>query len=306
MKKAVYYGVGDVRVEDVPVPEPGPGQIKMDVKYCGICGSDLHEYRHGPFPLSPFGHEACGTISALGPGVQGYSPGERICTVYPGAFAETMVCPVERVIKIPDTMSWERAAVFEPLSGAAHAIARGRIQPEHTVFIAGSGTVGLMLLMGCKAMGIKHIFMTDVLENRRRMADTLGASEVWNPTKVKTSTKIKSLTNGRGVDVSIEAVGKETTLKECLASTCHQGTCIVQGVFTQRAQIHMLGFVHREMTMIGTSSINPPLAFEWLQTGKIQPERIISQIIPLTDIVEDGFELLVHHGGTAIKILTAP
>lgn len=306
MKKAVYYGVGDVRVEDVPAPVPGPGQIKMDVKYCGICGSDLHEYLHGPFPQSPFGHEACGTISALGPGVQGYTLGERICTVYPGGFAEAMVCPVERVIKIPDEMSWERAAVFEPLSGAAHAMARGQVQSEHTVFIAGAGTVGLMFLMGCKAMGIERIFMTDVLENRRRMAETLGATEVWDPTKDKTNAKIKALTNGRGVDVSIEAVGLETTLKDCLASTRYQGTCIVQGIFTQPAQISMLGFVYREITMVGTSSIKPPLAFQWLQTGKIQPERIISQIIPLADIVQDGFELLVHRGGTAIKILTEP
>lgn len=90
MKKANYHGIRDIRVEEVPEPEPGPGQVKVAIKYCGICGSDLHEYLHGPFPITPFGHEACGTIAALGSGVTGYAVGDRVCTVYPGAFAEAI------------------------------------------------------------------------------------------------------------------------------------------------------------------------------------------------------------------------
>ncbi len=224
MKKAVYHGIRDIRVEEVPDPPPGPGEVKVKIKYCGICGSDLHEYLHGPFPASPFGHEGCGNIIAVGQGVEGYAVGDRVCTFVPGAYAEAVVCPTQNLLKIPDDMDWKRAVVLEPLSGAAYAIDRGRVKAEDTVFIAGAGTVGLMLLTGLKAMGVKTVYMTDVLENRRKMAEQMGATLIWNPSEIKSPVKIKELTKGRGVDVVIEAVGIEATLKDCLASVRYQGT----------------------------------------------------------------------------------
>jgi len=266
----------------------------------------LHEYLHGQFPKSPFGHEACGNIIAVAPDVEGYAVGDRVCTFMPGAYAEAIVCPTQRLLKIPDDMDWKRAAVLEPLSVAAYAIDRGRVKAEDTVFIAGAGTVGLMLLMGLKAMGVQTVYMTDVLENRRKMAEQMGATLVWNPLEIKSPAKIKELTKGRGVDVAIEAVGIEATLKDCLASARYQGMVIVQGIFTERAAVHMLGFVTRETTMIGTNSINPPLALKWLKTGKIRPECIITDIIPLADIAGSGFEVLAEKSKTAIKILVEP
>jgi (R,R)-butanediol dehydrogenase/meso-butanediol dehydrogenase/diacetyl reductase len=306
MKKAIYYGIRDVRVEEVPEPLPGPGEVKVKIKYCGICGSDLHEYLHGPFPESPFGHEACGTIVALGEGVKGYKIGERVCSIINGSYAEAVVCPLDRLIKIPENMEWKRAAVLEPLSGAAYAIDRGHVKAEDTVFIAGAGTVGLMLLLGLKAMGVQTVYMTDVLENRRKKAQELGATLVWNPLEIKSPSKIKELTQGRGVDVSIEAVGIEATLKDCLASVRSRGIVIVQGIFTERAMVHMLGFVTRETTMIGTNNINPALAMRWLETGTIKPESIITDIIPLDKIAGSGFEVLAGKSETAIKILVEP
>jgi len=306
MKKTIYHGIRDIRVEEVPDPIPGPGEVKVKIKYCGICGSDLHEYLHGPFPESPFGHEACGNIVAVGPGVEGYQVGDRVCTLVAGAYAEAVVCPTERLLKIPDDMDWKRAVVLEPLSGAAYAIDRGHVTPADTVFIAGAGTVGLMLLLGLKAMGVQTIYMTDVLENRRKKAEELGATLVWNPAEIKSPARIKELTGGRGVDVAIEAVGIEATLKDCLASARYRGMVIVQGIFTERAAVHMLGFVTRETTMIGTNFINPALAMKWLATGTIRPESIITDIIPLADIAAKGFEVLAGKSKTAIKILVEP
>ena len=306
MKKTIYHGIRNISIEDVCDPAPGPGEVKVKIKYCGICGSDLHEYLHGPFPESPFGHEACGNIVAVGPDVTGVAVGDRVCTLVAGAYAEAVICPTGRLLKIPDDMDWKRAAVLEPLSGAAYAIDRGRVQPSDTVFIAGAGTVGLMLLLGLKAMGVQTVYMTDVLENRRKKAEELGATLVWNPAEVKSPARIKELTKGRGADVAIEAVGIEATLKDCLAGVRYQGTVIVQGIFTERAAVHMLGFVTRETTMIGTNFINPSLAMKWLETGNIRPESIITDIIPLDDIAQSGFEVLAGKSKTAIKILVEP
>lgn len=306
MKQAIYHGIRQVRVEEVPNLPPGPGQVKVQIKYCGICGSDLHEYLHGPFPQTVFGHEACGTITAVGPDVSGFSVGERVCTVFPGAFAEALLCPVERLIRIPGDMAWERAAVLEPLSGAAHAIARGAVRAEDKVFVAGAGPVGLMILLGLKAMGVRTVFMTDLQANRRRLAEELGATQTWDPSQEKSSARVKALTQGRGADVAIEAVGIEATLKDCLTSVRQQGTVIVQGIFTERVPVHMFGFVIRETTMIGCNAIQPELALRWLADGAIQPERIVTNTISLTDIVDGGFEVLAGKSPTAIKILVAP
>ena len=161
MKKAVYHGIRDVRVEEVEEPKPGPKEAKIKIKYCGICGSDLHEYQHGLFPQSPFGHEGCGEIIEAGPGIEGFQVGDRVLTFQKGAYAEYLVCPQERLLKIPGNMGWKRAAVVEPLAGAAYAVERGSVRPTDTVLVAGAGPVGLMLLLGLKAIGVKTIYMTD-------------------------------------------------------------------------------------------------------------------------------------------------
>jgi (R,R)-butanediol dehydrogenase / meso-butanediol dehydrogenase / diacetyl reductase len=306
MKAAVYHGIRDLRIEEVPDPEIGPGEAKIKVKYCGICGSDLHEYLHGLFPKSPFGHEACGQIVAIGQDVKGFQTGDDVLVFQKGAYAEYVVAPQERLIKKPQDMTWERAAVVEPLSGAAYAIDKGGIRPGDTVLVTGAGPVGLMALLGLKALGVQKIYLTDLSEPRRKKAEWLGALQVWNPMTEKIPAKIKTITEGRGVDVAIEAVGIEASLKDCLASVRYQGKVIVQGIFTERVPVHMLGFVTRETTMIGTNSINPPLALSWIAGQGIQPEKIITKIIPLTQIAAEGFESLAGKDKKDIKILVAP
>jgi (R,R)-butanediol dehydrogenase/meso-butanediol dehydrogenase/diacetyl reductase len=306
LRAAIYHGIRDLRVEEVAEPKPGPGEAKIRIKYCGICGSDLHEYLHGLFPQSPFGHEACGKIIETGRGVKGFQTGDEVIAVQKGAYAEYLVCPQERMIRKPGTMSWERAAVTEPLAGAAYAIEKGGIRPDDTVLITGAGPVGLMLLLGLKAIGVKKVYLTEISEERRKKAEELGATLVLNPLTEKIPAKVKGLSAGTGVDVAIEAVGIEASLKDCLASVRYQGTVIVQGIFTDRVPVHMLGFVTRETTMIGTNSINLPLAMTWIETAGIRPEAIVTKIVPLEQISIQGFEALARKDKEEIKILVAP
>jgi (R,R)-butanediol dehydrogenase/meso-butanediol dehydrogenase/diacetyl reductase len=306
MKMAVYHGIRDLRVEEVKEPKPGPKEVKIKVKYCGICGSDLHEYLHGLFPQSPFGHEACGEIVEVGPEVAGFRRGDRVLAFEKGAYAEYLRCPQERSIKIPEGMGWERAAVVEPLAGAAYAIERAGIKASDTILIAGAGPVGLMILLGVKAIGVKTIYVSEVSEKRKEKAQELGASMVLNPLEIKIPAKIKELTAGAGVDVAIEAAGIEATLKDCLASVRYRGKVLVQGIFTERIPIHMLGFVTRETTMIGANSVNPSLAMSWIESKGVKPESIITKIIPLEQIATAGFEVLTRKTKEEIKILVEP
>jgi len=306
MKAVVYHGIRDLRVEEVAEPKPGPGEAKIRVKYCGICGSDLHEYLYGLYPQSSFGHEACGEIIEVGREVKGFQVGDNVIAVQKGAYAEYLVCPQERMIKKPGNMSWERAAVVEPLSVAAYAIEKGGIRPSDTILIAGAGPVGLTVLLGLKAVGVEKIYVTDISETRRKKAKELGATLVLNPLAEKIPAKIKELSVGKGVDVAVEAVGIEAALKDCLASVCYQGKVIVQGIFNERVPVHMLGFVTRETTMIGTNSNNLSLAMSWIESKGIQPELIITKVIPLEQISAEGFEVLTRKDKKEIKILVAP
>ena len=306
MKKAVYYGIRDVRVEEVPEPDMGNTDIKVKIKYCGICGSDLHEYLHGPFPESPFGHEVCGEVVAIGPDVKGFKVGDHVATLVRDGYAQYLVAPMDRALKLPEDLPWKRAAIFEPLAGAIYALERGNVKSTDTVFIAGAGPVGLLLLLAVRVLGVRTVYISDLSEKRRHLAEELGATATFDPGKTKIPSTIRELTEGRGVDVTIEAVGIEATLKDCLASTRHRGTVIVQGIFTDRALIHMLGFVTREITMIGANFVNPERSLEWMLTKDIRPESIVTSIIPLDRIVEEGFEMLANHKDKEIKVLVEP
>jgi (R,R)-butanediol dehydrogenase / meso-butanediol dehydrogenase / diacetyl reductase len=306
MKKAIYHGIRDVRVESVAEPQPAVGEVKVKIKYCGICGSDLHEYLHGPFPVSSFGHEVCGEVVSVGESVAGFAPGDHVVSIFKGGYAEYMVAPQERCLRLPDDLNWQKAAVLEPLGVAAYGAERGNVQPTDTAFIAGAGPVGLMQTVAFKALGIETVYVSEISEKRRQIAQKLGATATFDPTDTKISAKIRELTNGKGVDVSVEAVGIEATLKDCLASTRFQGKVIVQGIFTERAMVHMLGFVTKEMTMIGVNNANPVRSLEWIVNQPISPEAMVTRIAPLEEISENGFERLIHNKDEEAKILIAP
>jgi (R,R)-butanediol dehydrogenase/meso-butanediol dehydrogenase/diacetyl reductase len=305
MRAAVYNGVKDIRVEEVPEPKAGPGEVKVKVKYCGICGSDLHEYQHGLFPESPFGHEACGEVVEVGAGVKEYHGGDRVISFNKGAYAQYLVCPAERLLKMYPGMTWERAATVEPLSVAAYSIEKAGLRQGVTALITGAGPLGLMTILGLKAEGVEKILVTEVSEIRRKKAAEMGAALTFNPLNSKVSSWAKELTSGRGVDFAFESVGVEASLKDCLTSVRFQGKVIVQGIFTDRIPIHMLGFVTRETIMMGTNSANPSLAMRWIEEKGVKPEMMVTKIIPLEKISE-GFEILTRKEKDEIKILVEP
>jgi (R,R)-butanediol dehydrogenase/meso-butanediol dehydrogenase/diacetyl reductase len=306
MRRAIYHGIRDVRVEDIDELRPEPNEVVVRVVYCGICGSDLHEYLHGPFPISPFGHEVCGEVVEIGSDAGDIRVGDRVVAFARDGYAERMLVRYDRVLRLPDSVPWKRAAVLEPLAGAAYAVGRSGMGPADTVLVAGAGPVGLMVLLAARAVGAQTVYVTELSERRRDLAMELGATEVFDPAAVKVPQQMRERTAGRGVDIAVEAVGVEATLKDCLASTRHRGTVLVQGIFTERVPIHMLGFVSREITMIGTNSIDAERALEWIVSGKLEPEKIVTSIVPLDDIGDRGFDVLADDKDRDVKILIEP
>ncbi len=114
------------------------------------------------------------------------------------------------------------------------------------------------------------------------------------------------MTGGAGVDVAVEAVGVGASLKDCLASTRYRGRVVVHGIFTDRVPIHMLGFVTREVTMIGTNSVDLEQAMQWLEAGLVEPEAMVTRVIPLDDIQKSGFDELGNPASEQVKILVKP
>jgi len=306
MRRANYHGIRDIRVEDVVNPEPGPGEVRVKIKYCGICGSDVHEYLHGPFPRSPFGHEACGEIVDRAADVTSVEVGDHVLAFGPGAYSEYLNAPALAVRKLDESIPWERAAVIEPLAGAAYAVKRGGVMPEDTLLITGAGPVGLCVLMAARAMGVETVYMTEISEVRIAKAEAMGATAVFNPLETRVPRRIKELTDDRGADVAVEAVGVEASLKDCLASTRYRGCVVVQGIFTERVPIHMLGFVSREVTMIGTNSVDLDQALEWIDAGVVEPEAMVTGVIALDEIQAKGFAELSDPASQQVKILVEP
>ncbi len=157
-----------------------------------------------------------------------------------------------------------QAAVVEPLAGAAYALERGSVHPGDSVLVTGGGPVGLMVLLGLKALGRETFTSPKSPRCGGRKPRSWGRRR-RDPLETKVSSWVKEVTSGRGVDVAVESMGVEASLKDCLASVRYKGRVIVQGIFTERVPVHMLGFVTRETTMIGTNSINPTLAMEWIE-----------------------------------------
>jgi (R,R)-butanediol dehydrogenase/meso-butanediol dehydrogenase/diacetyl reductase len=293
-------------VEEVDNPDPGPEEVRVKIKYCGICGSDVHEYLHGSFAIPQWGHEACGEIVDKGDAVTTLDIGDRVLTFGSGAYAEYFTAPATRMRKLEQPISWERATVIEPLAGIAYAVKRGQVTAEDTVLITGAGPIGLLFLAATKALGVETVYMTEISESRAKKAEEMGVTAVLNPANEKVPARIRELTGGTGVDIAIEAVGIGPSLKDCLASTRYRGRVVVHGIFTERVPLHMLGFVSREITMIGTNSIDIDQALEWAYAGDVEPEKIISNMIPLAEIDEKGFQSLTTPNTADIKVVVVP
>ncbi|MFQ6143733.1 zinc-dependent alcohol dehydrogenase family protein [Streptomyces seoulensis] len=312
MKAAVISSPGQVGVETVDDPAPGPGQVVVEVAACGLCGTDLHILQGEFAPTLPIvpGHEFAGDIVALGAGVRGLAVGDRVavdpslhchechyCRIgrgnicerwnaigvtVPGGAAQFAVAPAANCVKLPEHVRTEDAALIEPLSCAVRGydILRGALASH--VLIYGSGTMGLMMLELAKRTGAATVDMVDVNADRLATARTLGCTDA--------ATSADALDRPRGWEVVIDATGNTQAIQDALGRVGKGGTYLQFGVadYAARATIDPYRIYHEEITITGSMAVlhSYERAAELFAGGVLDPDVFISDRLPLADYAE--------------------
>ncbi len=305
---AVLYAPHDIRIEERPVPRPGPGEVLIEITAVGVCGSDVHYYEHGRIgsyvvhqPLI-LGHESAGVIMAIGEGVSNSRIGERVA-IEPGipdgtcqqcrtghynlcpnvrffgtppidgAFTNYVTVPSSFAYKLPASMSDEEGALIEPLSVGVWACRKAQLQGADHILVTGAGPVGLLVMKVALALGATAITMTDVSPQRLEMAGKLGATRTVNVAQ-------QSLAEaGVEADVLLECSGNQKALMDGIRCLRPAGKAIAIGMNPgEEVSIPMSFLQNREITLTGTFRYANTYAdaIELVATGHIDLKPIIT------------------------------
>ncbi|MCW4041099.1 MAG: zinc-binding dehydrogenase [Candidatus Bathyarchaeota archaeon] len=335
MKAAVFQEPNCMTIEEIPTLNPGPGEVLVKVKYCGICGTDLHNYLFGIVaPGRILGHEWCGVITELGEGVQNMARGERVMpykhrgspspplrlnprAIYSsptrrmGAFAEYIVVPSSRLIQIPDALSDTQAATLEPLVAAIHAVRLGQIKVSDTVAFLGAGPIALLMIQRVQQAGARAIYVSEPAQARARKAAELGADRVLNPFNEDVVAKIIALTGGKGLDIVYECAAAKNTLNQACQLVARNGRVTCLAVYQEPIIINPLDWYMMQpeikFTTNGDSTpIDWEIALELMVKDQIDIDTTISTIIPLNKIQETFQTLLDPSKNEMLRVLVAP
>lgn len=351
MKAARFHGRNDIRIDDVPEPEVRPGTVKIQVAWCGICGTDLHEYLEGPIfvpapghphPLSgeeapvTMGHEFSGTIVDVGEGVQALSVGDNVvvepyfvCDECPpckagnyhlctkmgfiglsgggGGLGGMVVVDTRWVHKVGN-IPLDQAALIEPLSVAHHAVARSGAKPGEVALVGGSGPIGLLTAAVLKSQGVTTV-ISELSAARKDKAISSGvADHVIDPGQEDLQARLLELTDGVGADLAFECAGVNAVLDTLLTAVKPAGVVVNVSIWGRPATVDMQKIVLKEIDLRGTIAYvrDHAEAIKLVQEGKVNLEPFITARIALEDLVDQGFNTLIHRNDTAVKILVHP
>jgi len=340
MHAAFCTAPGILEVRDVPRPEPGPGEVIVKVRSCGICGSDLHWFCGGfpPPPICP-GHEISGEVADVGEGVSRVRPGDRVAveplvvcrdcwacrtgdyqlcrtlriagTMVDGGFAEYLRMPAYALFHLPAAVDFEVGALAEPLAVCTHAMRLANVRLGDRVLVLGAGTIGLLSVAAARAAGATEVWITARHPQQRTAAERLGATRVFGgPTA---TADLSAAVDGTPVDVVVETVGGTgDTLNDAVTAVRRGGTVAVLGVFTSTPALNALMLVVREVRLVGSLTygrLGPRADFDVaLQLLAEQPERfrrLITHRVGLGDITA-GFKTAADKQSGSIKVAVQP
>lgn len=344
MKALRWHDQKDIRLENIKEPQVEPGKVKLKVKWCGICGSDLHEYLGGPIfipvdqphPLTnevapiTLGHEFSGEIVEIGEGVTDYQVGDRV-VVEPifathghqgaynldenmgflglagggGGFSEYVSVETELLHKLPDELSYEQGALVEPSAVALYAVRSSKVQAGDTAAVFGCGPIGLLVIEALKAAGATDIYAIELSPERQEKAEELGAIVV-NPAEYEdVVAELIHRTNG-GVDVSFEVTGVPVVLKQAIQSTTIAGETVIVSIWEKGAEILPNDIVIKERTIKGIIGYRDvfPSVLNLMRKGYFSADKLVTKKIKLDDVIEEGFQSLLSEKNQ-VKILVS-
>ena len=342
MKALLMSKYRELEIADVPTPAAGPGEVLIRVGACGICGSDVHGYDGSSgrrIPPIVMGHEAAGRIAAVGAEVTGLAEGDRVTfdsTIYcgacgyckrgevnlcdhrqvlgvscgdysrAGAFAEFVAVPARVVYKLPESISFAEAAMLEAVAVAIHGVSLAQISTESTALVVGAGTIGVLTLQALRAAGCKRVLVSDVDATRLKLAKELGAADVLLA-DTDVVAKILEQTGGMGVDVAMEAVGRNETVNTAIASVRKGGTVVLVGNIAPEVTLPLQKVVTRQIRLQGScaSAGEYPQAIALMASGAIRVKPLITAIAPLAEGPQ-WFERLYAREPNLLKVVLTP
>jgi D-arabinose 1-dehydrogenase-like Zn-dependent alcohol dehydrogenase len=337
-----YSDTKRVAVEDIPIPQPGPGEVLVKVAFCGICHSDL-SLINGTFPAqAPVvtqGHEASGTIAELGPGVTGWAEGDRVVVAagrpcqrcpncrrgdvvnclriqlmafaYDGAWAEYTVAQAAGLTRVPDNVPLEQAAILaDAVSTPYGAVVRtGKVAVGESVGVWGVGGVGTHIVQLARLVGAVPVIAVDINPAVRERAVELGADHAFDSRDDALPDKIAEVTGGRKLDVAFDAVGLKVTFEQALDCLTPGGRLVGVGMSAESPTIGptaMFGLTRKQVLgHLGYQNADIETLAKLVSTGRLDLSRSISDIVALDDVVS-GIERLDRSEGNPIRILVRP
>ena len=321
MKAAVYHGPGDLRVEEVPVRKLKDNEVKIQVKCCGICGTDIHIF-HGDGgccdvtpPLVP-GHEFSGVVAEVGAGVKTVKVGDRVTgdpndmcgecyfckngmqhfcknnigigTTVDGGFAEYVIMREKQVYKVSDELSFIEAAMAEPISCCLHGIDLCNIKAGDTVLVIGGGPIGMIMMQLAKNAGASKVIMSEPVEEKREQALKLGATKTIDPFHEDVEAVLAEYCEN--VNVVIECVGNVHTQADAVRFAGRGATIMYFGLAAPEESFPIRpDDIFKKELHITSSYINPysfERAIQILESGTVELESLITNVVPLDDIAD--------------------
>lgn len=317
MSAAVFRRPGSVVIEDRDVPSPGPGEVLVRVEACGVCGTDFHIFK-GEAPARPpvvLGHEYCGEVVALGEGVAGLQPGDRVAVdpniacgrcyhcrlgkvhlcesmealgvTMDGGFTEYSVVPATQCHVLPAGMPAVQGAFVEPVACCVHGIDLAGIRPGNTVVVLGGGTIGLILLQLAQRSGATTLIVSEPVQKKRELALELGATLAVDPLSADLEEQVRAVAPA-GADIIIEAVGRPETVEAAVRIAARGGCILLFGVVPEDAKVPVSPFaIYKKELRIQGSYVNPftfSRAISLLASGAVKVEPLVEQVVPVGDL----------------------
>jgi len=336
MKQATMTNPGKIEFREVERPHPAADEVVLQVKRIGVCGSDIHVF-HGLHPYTTYpvvqGHEIGAVIAETGAQVSGFAPGDKVVFMpqvtcgecYPcrhgmyhicdqlkvmgfqtgGAAQEYFAIKAAMVLKLPETMTLDEAALIEPVSVAVHALSRAGSVEGLNVVVLGAGTIGNLVAQVARASGAKGVMITDVSKYKLEKARACGLQHVVNPQEEDLGQAILNAFGADKADLILECVGVQDTITQAVSIARKGSTIVVVGVFGKKPLVD-LGLVQdRELSLIGTLMYQKKdyaRAIELVENGKLSLDQMVTHRFAFKEYLK-AYEAIEASGGNYMKVM---